>query len=64
MANQPAERDEDRVKAAELYVAAQELEARGDYEAAIERYEDSLRLRDDPAVEAALFKLLATIGPA
>ncbi len=63
MTNQPSNSEENRIKAAELYAAACELEARGDYQSAMKSYEQSLELYDDPLVEAAYFKLLSAIGP-
>jgi tetratricopeptide (TPR) repeat protein len=55
--------EENRTKAATLYVQARELEAQRDYDGAIKSYVKSLRLYDDLLVKAAYFKLLATIGP-
>ena len=63
MTDEPARGDENRIKAAELHAAALEAEARQDYKTAVESYEQSLRLHDDPSVKAEYFKLLATIGP-
>jgi len=63
MTDYPTNSEENRIKAAELYAQACELEAQRDYDGAINSYMQSLRLYDDPLVKAAYFKLLATIGP-
>ena len=56
-------REQDRVRAAELFVLARELEAQRDYQRARESYEESLRLCEDETVRATYLKLLAIIGP-
>jgi hypothetical protein len=58
-----SDQEQDRIKAAELFVMARKLEAERDYRKARESYEESLRLCEDETVRAAYLKLLATIGP-
>ena len=58
-----SDREQDRVRAAELLVMARKLEAQRDYRRARERYEESLRLCEDETVRATYLKLLAIIGP-
>lgn len=55
--------ERDRGKARILYTLAREHEARGDYAAARELYEQSLKLHEDADVRKAYLKLLATLGP-
>jgi hypothetical protein len=55
--------EENRIKAAELYEEGRKLEAQQDYIGAMKSYEQSLNLYEDPLVETAYFKMLATIGP-
>jgi hypothetical protein len=55
--------DADRQRAAELYAQARRLHEEKDYYAARERYQESLRLYEDPEVREAYTRLMATIGP-
>lgn len=55
--------EQGRERAAALYATAREREALCDYRGARLRYEESLRLYEDPIVRDAYLKLLATIGP-
>lgn len=54
----------ERARAAELFEEGRLLQAQGDYHAARACYEESLRLREDEAVNEALQLVLAAIGPA
>ncbi len=63
MTDYPTNSEENRIKAADLYTRARELEMQRDYDGAIDCYVQSLRLYDDPQAKAAYFKLLAMIGP-
>jgi hypothetical protein len=53
----------DQPTAAELYAEGRELEAQYDYYGALKKYKQSLQLYNDEVVEAAYYKMLATIGP-
>ncbi len=52
-----------RNKAKELFDAVHELEAHGEFEAALKYYRQSLTLHEDDVVKKAYFDLLATVGP-
>jgi len=60
MIDEPSE----TARATELFERGRMLQAQGDYHGARTCYEESLRLRDDAAANAALQEVLATIGPA
>lgn len=55
--------DADRQRAAELFAEARRLHENYEYYEARERYDESLKLYEDPEVEAWYHRLLATIGP-